>query len=329
MDKLRTLLNKWASTGLSKNTYKNKGDGLTSALWTEDAIHPGVWFAETYPNLTESEKMVWIDLLTLALASYPTGRFGFCSYSQVAATLSLDDESFWCALQKAHTCSLVEVQEKAIVPTSLDYGDEWIRENPDEKKYGVRYKEMVFPGLYTYRWDGTVSLIAAQSVYGRSKSEAEREAWDAALEGPHKLLRRIMRHGLARNLSPFITKMSPIGPWTKSPLPMSTQLVPDRFDIEGIVAGYKGLALWKEDPVGIDRAVRLAWRELESWIEGRCVREKNPANGLPGRPSSALNLNDGVKQRIVALMPIWPRTFLRTKDKIALPIWHTQSLPSV
>lgn len=253
--------------------------------WADFRIHPGAWFDRVFSELSEPEKVAWLELLTLAIASYPSGRVGFCSDRQLASLLDIKEAIFSSVLKTTQNLWMVEVCNKAVVPCFLDYDHGDYTQIPDKSKSGIRYKEMTFPGLYSYFSDARISPIGERGWQTKPGSQNEKDNWDAVLRGPCGLLHQRMEKGLKNQYHPLFTGETPICQWSEHILPMSTYFITGAFDPQAIVASYKGLSLWESNPEKVHATIWSAWVDLEIWMHGALstsmIRDKTKVLGEP------------------------------------------------
>lgn len=252
-------------------------ESMSPRDWASYGSHPGIWFRDTFSELRSTEKAAWLELLTLAIASYPTGKVGFCSERQIARLFQLDESAFSSTLRKAQDHWLVEVSHKAVVPYFTEYDDRPvvpICDVLDNSKEGALYKEMTFPGIFRYYPDRQQCWFVED---GKQNSVVgQRDLLDAVLSEPLALLRERMRMARAGALSPDITNESPICWWANYVLPADTRMVEfnpsskEPFNIREVIWEYKGLALW--EGYRIIRTIGRAWEELETWMQKALTR---------------------------------------------------------
>jgi hypothetical protein len=161
--------------------------------WASLGLHPGWWFTLGFPNLSTEGQIAWLELLTLAISTYPLGRVMFNNYNFMAydLDLNLDEIALRSALHEATALGVVGYERIGTIITPknhifgrIDYAG-LIRPELEGTLRAFGH-EFSFPGIYTY---GESLETGGWLVKEGPISQAQRRELEAVLEKPLELLR--------------------------------------------------------------------------------------------------------------------------------------------
>ena len=169
-------------------------NNLKHVEWASQGLHPGWWFLEGFKDLGSEEQVAWLELLTLAINLYPSGRALFLSNEQTADLLDvpvpalatvLTEASKRRVLERVKTYTREDIRDAPLFQHAFSGQEDYFGRLEGVKFYRGGY-EVTFPSLFTY---SEPLEVGGWLVKKGPLTLALKRDLDAALERPLELLR--------------------------------------------------------------------------------------------------------------------------------------------
>lgn len=184
--------------------------------------HPGWWFKEVFSGLTKEEKVAWLELLTLAVASTPRGMAFFCSVGQLASWLGVNESGLASALEKAMKRLLIEIREAVFIPepgksvqlrkvtkAELPASSQKLIEEGSKKI--LRYYAIAFPGFHADNTNLLEQELCSKWEQDTGYCRMNPTELDHHLEEPFHLLQERLAAGKETGFRTHTIIESPMG----------------------------------------------------------------------------------------------------------------------